>query len=139
DLGGIYVVANLRGGGEFGAAWHQAGVRTRRQRVFDDFYACAEYLIAQGYTQPSRLAAEGRSNGGLLMGVALTQRPDLFRAVVAHVGIYDMLRVELHSNGASNVPEFGSVQNAEEFAALYAYSPLHRVVDGTAYPAVLLV
>lgn len=139
DLGGIYVVANLRGGGEFGAAWHQAGVRTQRQRVFDDFYACAEYLIAQGYTQPSRLAAEGRSNGGLLMGVALTQRPDLFRAVVAHVGIYDMLRVELHSNGASNVPEFGSVQNAEEFAALYAYSPLHRVVDGTAYPAVLLV
>lgn len=139
DYGGVFVVANLRGGGEYGKAWHHDGIQTKRQNVFDDFIASAEYLIAQGYTQPAKLAIEGRSNGGLLMGVALTQRPDLFRAVVAHVGIYDMLRVELHPNGASNVPEFGTVQNREAFDALYAYSPFHRVVDGTAYPAAMFV
>jgi prolyl oligopeptidase len=139
DYGGVYVIANLRGGGEYGEDWHLAGNLTRKQNVFDDFIASAEYLINSGYTQPAKLAIEGRSNGGLLMGAALTQRPDLFRAVIAHVGIYDMLRVELDPNGAFNVTEFGTVQNREHFEALYAYSPFHRVVDGTAYPAVMFV
>jgi prolyl oligopeptidase len=139
DQGGVYVIANLRGGGEYGEEWHRAGNLTNKQHVFDDFLAAAEHLIAAGYTQPARLAIMGGSNGGLLMGAALTQRPDLFRAVVAYVGIYDMLRVELDPNGAFNVTEFGSVTDPAQFAALHAYSPYHRVVDGTPYPAVLFV
>lgn len=138
DAGGVYAEANLRGGGEYGEAWHLAGNLTRKQTVFDDFIACAEHVVARGYTQPSRLAVQGGSNGGLLMGAFLTQRPDLARAVVAQVGIYDMLRVELDPNGQFNVTEFGTVKNPEQFRALYAYSPYHRVRDGTAYPAVLL-
>lgn len=138
DHGGIFVDANLRGGGEFGEAWHLAGNLTHKQNVFDDMIACAEHLIARGYTRPEKLAALGGSNGGLLMGAILTQRPDLFRAVVSEVGIYDMLRVELTPNGAFNVTEFGTVKDPEQFKALYAYSPYHRVKDGTAYPAVLL-
>src|SRR5262249_11493898 len=105
----------------------------------DDFAACAKYLIDEKYTNPKKLAIEGGSNGGLLMGAALTQHPELFRAVVSHVGIYDMLRVELHPNGAFNVTEFGSVKDTEQFEALYASSPSHRVKDGTAYPAVFLL
>ena len=139
DHGGVYAVANLRGGGEFGDEWHKAGNLTRKQNVFDDFIACAEFLIKSGYTTPARLAIEGGSNGGLLMGAVLTQRPNLFRAVVAHVGIYDMLRVERDPNGSFNIPEFGSVKDPEQFQALYAYSPLHRVKDGVAYPAVLFM
>ncbi|MBA3945563.1 MAG: S9 family peptidase [Herpetosiphonaceae bacterium] len=139
DYGGVYVIANLRGGGEYGEDWHLAGKLTRKQTVFDDFIASAEHLIDIGYTQPAKLAIEGGSNGGLLMGAALTQRPDLFRAVIAFVGIYDMLRVELDPNGAFNVTEFGTVQNREQFETLYGYSPFHRVVDGTAYPAVMFV
>ena len=139
DQGGIYVDANLRGGGEFGESWHDAGKLTKKQNVFDDFIACAEYLLEKKYTSPSHLAIEGGSNGGLLMGAALTQRPDLFRAVVSHVGIYDMLRVELFPNGAFNVTEFGTVKDPEQFRALYAYSPYHHVVDGTKYPAVLML
>ncbi|MEO7912292.1 MAG: prolyl oligopeptidase family serine peptidase, partial [Roseiflexaceae bacterium] len=139
DQGGVYVIANLRGGGEYGEEWHRAGNLLNKQTVFDDFLASAEYLIAAGYTQPARLGIMGGSNGGLLMGAALTQRPDLFRAVVAYVGIYDMLRVELDPNGAFNVTEFGSVTDPAQFAALHAYSPYHRVVDGTPYPAVLFV
>lgn len=139
EQGGIYVIGNLRGGGEFGEEWHKAGQLTKKQNVFDDFSACAQYLIAQGYTNPSRLVIEGRSNGGLLMGAALTQHPDLFRAVVAHVGVFDMLRVERWPNGAFNVPEYGTVQEGEQFGAFYAYSPYHRVVDGIAYPSVLLM
>lgn len=139
DYGGVFVIANLRGGGEYGAEWHRAGKLTNRQKVFDDFAACAEHLIDAGYTRPSRLAIEGRSNGGILMGVALTQRPDLFRAVVAHVGTFDMLRAELHPNGECNVPEFGTVKVREQFEALHAYSPFHRVVAGTPYPATLLI
>ena len=139
DCGGIYVDANLRGGGEFGEAWHDAGKLTKKQNVFDDFIACAEYLIEKKYTSPSRLAIEGGSNGGLLMGAALTQRPELFRAVVSHVGVYDMLRVELFPNGAFNVTEFGTVKDPEQFKALYAYSPYHHVVDGVKYPAVLML
>lgn len=139
DQGGVYVVANLRGGSEFGEAWHEAGKLTKKQNVFDDFIACAQFLIDKKYTSAQRLAAEGGSNGGLLMGAVLTQRPDLFRAVVSFVGIYDMLRVELFPNGAFNVTEFGSVKNPQQFNALYAYSPYHHVTDGTKYPAVLFV
>jgi prolyl oligopeptidase len=139
DRGGVYVVANLRGGGEFGEAWHLAGNLTRKQNVFDDFIACAEELIRRGYASPGTLAIEGASNGGLLMGAALTQRPDLFKAVVSHVGIYDMLRVELAPNGAFNVPEFGSVKDPEQFRALHAYSPYHHVKDGQACPAILFM
>jgi len=138
DAGGIFVVANLRGGGEFGEEWHKAGNLLRKQNVFDDFIACAEHLVRSGYTKPSKLAIMGGSNGGLLMGAALTQRPELFRAVVTMVGIYDMLRVELEPNGAFNITEFGTVKDRAQFDALYAYSPYHRVKDGAPYPAVLI-
>jgi prolyl oligopeptidase len=138
DMGGIAVVANLRGGGEYGEAWHRAGNLTNKQNVFDDFVGCARHLIQHKYTQPAKLCIEGGSNGGLLMGAALTQHPELFRAVVSHVGIYDMLRVELDPNGAFNITEFGTIENPQDFEALYEYSPYHRVVDGGAYPAVLL-
>jgi prolyl oligopeptidase len=137
DAGGVYAIANLRGGGEFGEKWHLAGNLTHKQNVFDDFIACAEYLIRRNYTNPDKLAAMGESNGGLLMGAFLTQRPDLARAVVSRVGIYDMLRVELDPNGAFNVTEFGTVKNADQFKALYAYSPYQHVTNGVAYPAVL--
>ena len=139
DRGGVYVVANIRGGGEFGEEWHKAGNLTKKQNVFDDFAAAAAYLIKEKYTRPERLAIQGGSNGGLLMGAMITQHPDLFRAVVSSVGIYDMLRVELAPNGAFNVTEFGTVKNPEQFKALYAYSPYHHVVDGTKYPAVLMM
>jgi len=138
DAGGVYVVANLRGGGEYGEEWHKAGNLTRKQNVFDDFIAAAEHLIQRRYTNPSKLAVEGGSNGGLLMGAFLTQRPDLARAVVSHVGIYDMLRSELDPNGQFNVTEFGTIKNPEQFKALYAYSPYHHVPAGVKYPAVLL-
>ena len=138
DHGGVLARASLRGGGEFGQAWHDAGRLLKKQNVFDDFVACAEHLVKAGYTSPRRLAIEGGSNGGLLMGAVLTQRPELFGAVVSHVGIYDMLRVELSPNGAFNVPEFGSVRRPEQFRALLAYSPYHNVKEGTAYPPVLL-
>lgn len=139
DRGGIYVAANIRGGGEYGEEWHLNGNLTRKQNVFDDFAASAQHLIDRGYTRSTKLAVEGRSNGGLLMGAFLTQHPGLARAVVAHVGIYDMLRVELDPNGAFNVTEFGTVKNAEQFHALHAYSPYHNVKDGVHYPSVLLL
>ena len=139
DRGVVYAIASLRGGGEFGEAWHKAGMLTRKQNVFDDFAACAQHLIDQHYTSLAHLAIEGGSNGGLLMGAALTQHPELFHAVVSHVGIYDMLRVELFPNGAFNVTEFGTVKDPEQFKALYAYSPYHHVKDGKAYPAVLFL
>jgi len=139
DRGGVYVVANIRGGGEFGEEWHKAGNLTKKQNVFDDFAAAAEYLIKQKWTQPEKLAIQGGSNGGLLMGAMIAQHPDLVRAVVSSVGIYDMLRVELAPNGAFNVTEFGTVKDPEQFKALYAYSPYHHVVDGTRYPSVLMM
>ncbi len=139
DRGGVYVVANIRGGGEFGEEWHKAGNLTRKQTVFDDFAAAAEYLIKEKYTRPEKLAIQGGSNGGLLMGAMITQHPDLVWAVVSAVGIYDMLRVELAPNGAFNVTEFGTVKNPEQFKALYAYSPYHHVVDGTKYPSILMM
>jgi prolyl oligopeptidase len=137
DAGGVYAVANLRGGGEYGEQWHKAGNLTHKQHVFDDLIACAQHLIRRKYTSPDKLAVMGSSNGGLLMGAFLTQRPDLARAVVSRVGIYDMLRVELDPNGAFNTTEFGSVKDQDQFKALYAYSPYHHVKDGAAYPAVL--
>jgi prolyl oligopeptidase len=139
DRGGVYVVANIRGGGEFGEDWHKAGNLTKKQNVFDDFAAAAEYLIKQNYTRPEKLAIQGGSNGGLLMGAMITQHPDLVRAVVSSVGIYDMLRVELAPNGAFNVTEFGTVKDPEQFKALYAYSPYHHVVDGTKFPSILMM
>jgi prolyl oligopeptidase len=138
DAGGVYVDANLRGGGEFGEEWHERGALTHKQNVFDDFIAAAEQLVAEKYTDRAHLAILGGSNGGLLMGAVLTQRPDLFRAVVSLVGIYDMIRVELDANGAFNITEFGSVKDAAQFKALYAYSPYHHVMQGTAYPAVFM-
>ncbi|HEY3837784.1 MAG TPA: prolyl oligopeptidase family serine peptidase, partial [Bryobacteraceae bacterium] len=139
DRGGVMAIANLRGGGEYGEAWHSAGNLTHKQNVFDDFAACARHLVELGYTQPDRLAVEGGSNGGLLMGAFLTQHPHEARAVVSHVGIYDMLRVELDPNGAFNVTEFGTVKDPAQFKALYAYSPYHHVVNGTKYPAVFFL
>lgn len=139
NRGGIYVVANIRGGGEFGEEWHKAGNLTHKQNVFDDFAAAAQFLIDQKYTSPEKLALMGGSNGGLLMGALITQHPDLMRAVVSAVGIYDMLRVELAPNGAFNVTEFGTVKDEAQFKALYAYSPYHHVEDGTKYPAVLML
>jgi prolyl oligopeptidase len=138
DGGGVFVIANLRGGGEFGETWHQQGALTHKQNVFDDFIAVAEYLIAHHYTDHEHLAILGGSNGGLLMGAAFTQRPELFRAVVSRVGIYDMLRVELDPNGLFNTTEFGSVKDPDQYKALYAYSPYHHVKDGAAYPAIFM-
>jgi prolyl oligopeptidase len=136
--GVVFVEANLRGGGEYGEDWHNQGKLTKKQNVFDDFTACAKYLVAHKYTQSSKLAIIGGSNGGLLMGAALTQHPEMFHTVVSMVGIYDMLRVELSPNGAFNVTEYGTVKEAEQFKTLYAYSPYHHVKDGTQYPAILL-
>jgi len=138
DAGGVYAIANLRGGGEFGEEWHKAGMLTNKQHVFDDFIAAAEHLIQAKYTNPQKLGIEGGSNGGLLMGAVLTQRPDLFRAVVSVAGLYDMLRFETTQNGQFNVTEYGSVRDPEQFRALFAYSPYHHVMDGKKYPAVLL-
>jgi prolyl oligopeptidase len=139
DHGGVFVVANIRGGGEFGEEWHKAGNLTKKQNVFDDFATAAKYLIDQKWTRPEKLALLGGSNGGLLMGALITQHPELMRAVVSFVGIYDMLRVELAPNGAFNVTEFGTVKDPEQFKALYAYSPYHHVVDGTKYPSILFM
>jgi prolyl oligopeptidase len=138
DGGGVLVIANLRGGGEFGEAWHAQGALTHKQNVFDDFLAAARYLIDQRYTTPARLAIMGGSNGGLLMGASFTQHPELFRAVVSQVGIYDMLRVELDPNGVFNTTEFGTVALDDQFKALHAYSPYHHVVDGANYPAIFM-
>jgi prolyl oligopeptidase len=139
DHDGIVVETNLRGGAELGEAWHRAGMLLSKQNVFDDFAACAKAVVDLGWTKPARIAAYGRSNGGLLMGAALTQHPELFRAVVAQVGIYDMLRSEFTANGQFNVTEYGSVKDEAQFRALYAYSPFHNVKDDTAYPAVLFM
>ena len=139
DAGVTWVDANIRGGGEYGAAWHRAGSLTNKQNGFDDFIACAERLIQLGYTTPAHLAIEGSSEGGLLMGAALTQRPDLFKAVVSDVGLYDMLRAELQANGEFNTTEIGSVKIPDQFRALYAYSPYHHVKEGVHYPATLFL
>jgi prolyl oligopeptidase len=138
DAGGVFAIANLRGGGEFGEDWHKSGMLTHKQNVFDDFIACAEYLIKTRYTNPSKLGIQGGSNGGLLMGAVLTQRPDLFRAVVSVAGIYDMLRSETTQNGQYNTTEYGSVSDPQQFAAMYKYSPYHHV-QHVSYPSMLFM
>jgi prolyl oligopeptidase len=138
DHGGVFVEAGVRGGGEYGEEWHREGSGLHKQSTFDDFAAVLRWLVDHRYTRPQRLAITGGSNGGILMGAMITQHPEMERAVVSAVGIYDMLRNELTPNGQFNVPEYGSVKNEAQFRALYAYSPYHHVVAGTRYPAVLL-
>ena len=138
ELGGVYVMANLRGGGEYGEDWHQAGMKQLKQTVFNDFIAAAEWLIAEGYTSPAKLAIAGGSNGGLLVGACMTQRPDLFGAALPAVGVMDMLRFHKFTIGWAWTAEYGSPDNPEEFAAIYAYSPLHNLKAGTAYPATMI-
>ena len=128
---------NLRGGSEFGEEWQASGSGLKKQNVFDDFAAAIKHLHAEGYSTPEQTAIMGRSNGGLLIGAMVTQHPELFSAAIAEVGLYDMIRSELDPNGAYNIPEFGTVSNPEQFEALFAYSPYHRVEEETPYPAVL--
>ena len=139
ERGGVYALPNLRGGGEFGEEWHRAGMLERKQNVFDDFIAAAEWLIESGYSTPSKLAIAGSSNGGLLVGAALTQRPELFQAVVCSYPLLDMVRYHRFLVARFWVPEYGSSEDPEQFRYIHAYSPYHRVKPGTAYPAVLFI
>jgi prolyl oligopeptidase len=139
ELGGVFAIANIRGGGEYGEAWHRQAIRTHKQVVFDDFIRAAEWLITQRYTSTPRLAIHGRSNGGLLVGACETQRPDLFGAVIVQVGVLDMLRFNLFGQGAGWEGDYGSPQDLEQFKALYAYSPVHNVRHGTRYPATMVI
>ena len=139
ESGGVYALPNLRGGGEFGEKWHKAGMFENKQNVFDDFIAAAEWLIRNKYTNPSKLAISGGSNGGLLVGAAMTQRPDLFQAVVCSYPLLDMIRYQSFMLARLWVPEYGSSENAEQFKYIYAYSPYHHVKKGEKYPAVLFV
>jgi prolyl oligopeptidase len=139
EHGGVFAVANLRGGAEFGEEWHRAGMLDKKQKVFDDFIAAAEYLMEEKYTDTERLAIQGASNGGLLMGAAFTQRPDLFRAVVCQVPLLDMLRYQHFQIAKLWIPEYGSSDDAKQFEWLYAYSPYHHVTPGVQYPAILFI
>ncbi len=138
EMGGVYVVANLRGGAEYGEAWHEAGTKLKKQNVFDDFIAAGEWLIANNYTKPAKLAIQGGSNGGLLVGAVLNQRPDLFGAALPAVGVMDMLRFTKFTIGWAWTTDYGSPDNKAEFDAIYKYSPLHNIKTGTKYPAVMV-
>jgi prolyl oligopeptidase len=138
EMGGILAVANLRGGGEYGEEWHQAGMLLNKKNVFDDFIACGEYLIQEGITNREKLVIQGRSNGGLLVGACLVQRPDLFGAALPAVGVMDMLRFHKFTIGWAWVSDYGSVENNDEFRVIYSYSPLHNIKAGQHYPATLI-
>jgi len=138
EQGGVFAMANLRGGGEYGEAWHEAGMRLKKQNVFDDCIAAAEYLIKQGYTAPDRLALQGGSNGGLLVGAVVNQRPDLFKVALPQVGVMDMLRFQKFSVGAAWVSDYGSSDDETQFKYLLGYSPLHNIKAGAKYPATLV-
>jgi len=137
EAGGVWAIANLRGGSEFGESWHRAGMRALKQNVFDDFAACARWIVAERWAEPAGLGIYGGSNGGLLVGAALTQHPDQFAAVVCSAPLLDMVRYERFGLGVTWNDEYGTAEVAEELAWLFAYSPYHHVVDGTAYPATL--
>ena len=139
EMGGVFAMPNLRGGGEYGKAWHKAGTKTNKQNVFDDFIAAAEYLIAKGYTSADHLGIQGGSNGGLLVGACMAQRPDLYGACLPAVGVMDMLRFHKFTAGRFWVDDYGSSEaSAEEFNALFAYSPYHNLVDGEEYPPTMV-
>ncbi|MCK7556673.1 prolyl oligopeptidase family serine peptidase [Chitinophaga sedimenti] len=138
EQGGIYAVVNLRGGSEYGESWHKAGMKEKKQNVFDDFIGAAEYLIKEKYTNPSKIAIRGGSNGGLLVGACMTQRPDLFKVALPAVGVLDMLRYQKFTIGWAWVVEYGSSEKADEFPYLFKYSPLHNIRKGTSYPATLI-
>ena len=138
NMGGIYASANIRGGGEYGEAWHRAGMLKNKQTVFDDFIAAAEWLLSNGYTTPSKLAILGRSNGGLLVGACLVQRPELFQAAIIGVGVLDMLRFHRFTVGWAWMAEYGCPDNPEDFSVLHAYSPYHRILEDADYPATLI-
>ncbi|MBM3458908.1 MAG: S9 family peptidase, partial [Armatimonadetes bacterium] len=138
EAGGGFALPNLRGGGEYGEEWHRAGMLHNKQNVFDDFISAAEYLVREGYTRPRRLGIRGGSNGGLLVGAALTQRPDLFGAVICGVPLLDMVRYHRFGSGRTWIPEYGSAEDPAQFRTLFAYSPYHRVKEGTKYPALLM-
>jgi prolyl oligopeptidase len=138
ELGGVYAVPNLRGGAEYGEAWHQAGMRGRKQNVFDDFIASAEYLVHEGYTTPARLAVQGGSNGGLLVGAVMTQRPEMFGVALPAVGVMDMLRYQQFTGGKFWIDEYGSAEDSTAAGYLLGYSPLQNLKPGTCYPATLV-
>ncbi len=138
EMGGVYAVANLRGGGEYGEEWHQAGMKDKKQNVFDDFISAAEWLIKNNYTSSQKLAIGGGSNGGLLVGACLTQKPNLYAAVLPAVGVLDMLRFHQFTIGWAWCPEYGISEKEEDFQTLLAYSPLHNLTANTAYPATMI-
>jgi prolyl oligopeptidase len=139
EMGGVYAVANLRGGGEYGRKWHEAGKKMQKQNVFDDFIAAAEYLIQTRYTRPEKLAILGRSNGGLLVGACMTQRPDLYAAAIPGVGVMDMLRFDEFTAGRFWVDDYGSAKDSKEmFEYIRGYSPYHNLKPGVQYPATLI-